>query len=43
MNIPIAYEDDWLLVVDKPSKLLVIPTPRKETYTLTNKLNEDLK
>jgi len=42
MNIPIAYEDDWLLVADKPSGLLVIPTPRHEQRTLTSILNEDL-
>ena len=42
MNIPIAYEDDWLLVVDKPSGLLVIPAPKKEGRTLTGILNEDL-
>jgi 23S rRNA pseudouridine1911/1915/1917 synthase len=38
----IAYEDDWLLVVDKPSGLLVIPTPKKETNTLTCLLNKYL-
>ena len=26
----IIYEDDWLIVVDKSSGLLVIPTPKKE-------------
>ena len=36
MNIPIIYEDEWLLVVDKPSGLLVIPTPKKESRTLTS-------
>jgi RluA family pseudouridine synthase len=43
MDIPVVYEDDWLLVVDKPSGLLVIPTPKKELRTLTSILNEDLK
>jgi len=43
MNIPIIYEDDWLLVVDKPSGLLVIPTPHNEKRTLTTILNDDLK
>lgn len=43
MNIPIVYEDDWLLVVDKPSGLLTIPTPKKESRTLASILNEDLK
>ncbi len=42
MNIPIIYEDDWLLVVNKPPGLLTIPTPRKESRTLTSILNEDL-
>lgn len=38
-NIPVVYEDEWLLVVDKPSGLLTIPTPKKETRTLTSILN----
>jgi len=38
----IIYEDDWLMVIDKPSGMLVIPTPRKETNTLTDLLNRDL-
>lgn len=42
MNIPIVYEDEWLLVVDKPSGLLTIPTPKKEARTLTSILNADL-
>lgn len=37
------YEDEWFLVLDKPSGLLVIPTPRNETRTLTSILNEDAK
>jgi 23S rRNA pseudouridine1911/1915/1917 synthase len=36
MNIPVVYEDDWLLVTDKPAGLLVIPTPKKEKRTLTS-------
>lgn len=40
MNIPIIYEDDWLLVVDKPSGLLTIPTPRNESRTLSSILND---
>lgn len=43
MNIPIIYEDDWLLVLDKPSGLLVVPTSRNERRTLTSILNEDAK
>ena len=42
-NIPIVYEDEWLVVVDKPSGLLTIPTPRNESRTLTSILNQDLK
>jgi len=42
MNIPIIYEDDWLLVVNKPSGLLTVPTPKKESRTLTSILNADL-
>jgi len=42
MNIPVIYEDDWLLIADKPPGLLVIPTPRNEQRTLTSILNEDL-
>ncbi|MBM3246260.1 MAG: RluA family pseudouridine synthase [Candidatus Omnitrophica bacterium] len=42
MNIPIIYEDDWFLVVDKPAGLVTIPTPRKESRTLTSVLNADL-
>lgn len=34
--IPVVYEDKWLLVADKPSGLLVIPTPKKEKHTLTS-------
>jgi len=43
VNIPVVYEDDWLLVVDKPAGLLTIPTPRNEKRTLTSILNDDLK
>ena len=38
----IVYEDDWLIVADKPSGMLVIPTPKKETNTLTDLLNLEL-
>ena len=43
MNIPIIYEDDWLLIVNKPAGLLTIPTPKNEQRTLTSILNDDLK
>lgn len=38
----IVYEDEQLVVVDKPSGMLVIPTPKKETNTLTDLLNREL-
>ncbi|OGX22997.1 MAG: hypothetical protein A3K54_04205 [Omnitrophica WOR_2 bacterium RBG_13_44_8] len=43
VNIPVVYEDDWLLALNKPSGLLTIPTPKKEARTLTSILNADLK
>ena len=36
MNIPVVYEDNYLLVVDKPSGLLTVPTPKGEKRTLTS-------
>jgi len=42
MNIPVVYEDECLVVVDKPAGLLTIPTPRNEKRTLTSILNDDL-
>jgi 23S rRNA pseudouridine1911/1915/1917 synthase len=38
----IIYEDDAIIVVDKPSGMLVIPTPKHETNTLTGLLNREL-
>ena len=43
MNIPVVYEDNWLLVVNKPSGLLTIPAPKKDRRTLLKILNDDLK
>jgi len=43
VNIPVIYEDDWLLVLNKPSGLLTIPTPKNEPRTLSSILNDDLK
>jgi 23S rRNA pseudouridine1911/1915/1917 synthase len=43
MNIPIVYEDEWLVAVDKPPGLLSIPAPKNDSRTLTGILNEDLK
>ncbi|MFH1398002.1 MAG: RNA pseudouridine synthase [Candidatus Omnitrophota bacterium] len=42
-NIPVVYEDEWLLIVDKPPGLLTIPTPKKDSRTLTSILNEEMK
>lgn len=39
-NIPVAYEDERILIVDKPSGLLTIPTPKEELRTLGNLLNQ---
>lgn len=39
MNIPVIYEDNWLLIVNKPAGLLTIPTPKNEPRTLTSILN----
>lgn len=41
MNIPIVFEDDWLLVVDKPAGLLSVPAPSQAGRTLTGILNQD--
>ena len=38
----IIYEDEHIIVVDKPSGMLIIPTPKKETNTLTDLLNHEL-
>ena len=43
MNISVVYEDNWLLVVNKPSGLLTIPAPKKGRRTLLKILNDDLK
>jgi 23S rRNA pseudouridine1911/1915/1917 synthase len=42
MNIPIVFEDDWLLVVDKPAGLLSVPAPGRSGRTLTGILNQDI-
>ncbi len=41
MNIPIVFEDDWLLVVDKPAGLLSVPVPNGQRRTLTGILNQE--
>lgn len=37
-DLPIAYEDDDLIVIDKPAGLVVHPAPGHETGTLVNAL-----
>jgi 23S rRNA pseudouridine1911/1915/1917 synthase len=39
----IVYEDAYIIVVNKPAGLLVVPTPKGETNTLTDFLNRELK
>lgn len=41
--IKVVYEDDYLVVANKPPGLLVVPTPKKETHTLTSILNQQYK
>lgn len=45
LTIAVVFEDEWLLVVNKPTKMLTISSPRrkKEIPTLTEVLNEDFK
>jgi len=38
----IVYEDGHILVINKPSGMLVVPTPKGETNTLTDLLNQEL-
>ncbi|MBU3958547.1 MAG: RNA pseudouridine synthase [Candidatus Omnitrophica bacterium] len=42
-NIPVLYEDDCLLIVDKPPGLLTIPAPGNKQPTLTDILNRGVK
>ena len=39
MDIPIVYEDDWLLVIDKPSGILSVPG-RIEQYSVETVMQE---
>ena len=42
MNIPVVYEDNWIIVLDKPSGLLTIPAPnQRSSRTLTSILDDD--
>jgi 23S rRNA pseudouridine1911/1915/1917 synthase len=38
----IIYEDEYIIIINKPSGILVIPTPKGETNTLTDLLNQEL-
>ncbi|MFA5388372.1 MAG: RluA family pseudouridine synthase [Candidatus Omnitrophota bacterium] len=38
----IVHEDEYLIIVNKPSGMLVVPTPKGETNTLTDLLNLEL-
>lgn len=38
----IVYEDESIIIVDKPAGMLVIPTPKNETHTLTHLINRQL-
>ena len=40
-NIPVLYDDKWLLIVDKPAGLLTVPSPHDEKRTLTSILNQE--
>ena len=39
----VVFEDEFILVVDKRSGLLTVPTPEKEAHTLTSLINGYLK
>ena len=38
----IIYEDEHIIIVNKPSGMLVVPTPKGEANTLTGLLNKEL-
>ena len=38
----IVYEDDYIFIINKPSGMLTVPTPKGETNTLTDLLNQEL-
>ena len=38
----IVFEDNWFIVINKPSGMLVIPTLKNEKNTLTDILNQEL-
>jgi len=42
LDVKVIYRDQWLLAVDKPAGLLVIPTGKGERNTLTQRVNDYL-
>ena len=42
-NIPVIHEDEWLCIIDKPSGLLTIPDPGRQSLCVTDILNNALK
>ena len=40
--IDIIYEDEYIIAVNKPAGVLVIPTSKNEKNTLTDRINEEL-
>lgn len=41
-HLDIIYEDEAVIVINKPAGMLVIPAPREETHTLTALINREL-
>jgi RluA family pseudouridine synthase len=41
MNVPIIFEDEWILVVDKPAGLLTVPVSATGSRSLTGILNNE--
>ncbi|MDD4954925.1 MAG: RluA family pseudouridine synthase [Candidatus Omnitrophica bacterium] len=39
----IIFEDEYIVVLEKQAKILTLPSPKKEKYTLTSLLEEKLK
>ena len=43
VKIKVVYQDEWLLIADKPAGLLTIPDWKGKARTLTEILNQDFK
>ena len=41
MKVTVVYEDNWLLVVNKPSGILTIPAPNQKGRALLQILNQE--